>query len=82
MVNGDGTFAVNKDRVKEGVAGLTRDIMTIQAEGNYAAGQGAGREDGRSCGRAVQKALDRLQSIPVDIEPQFVTADELVKQVR
>jgi hypothetical protein len=25
----------------------------------------------------VQKALDRLHDIPVDIEPQFVTADEL-----
>ena len=30
----------------------------------------------------VQKALDRLQAIPVDIEPQFVTADELVKRYR
>src|SRR5262249_8932887 len=32
----DGTFAVNKDRIKEGVTTLTRDIMTIQAEGDYA----------------------------------------------
>jgi hypothetical protein len=28
----------------------------------------------------VQKALDRLQSIPVDIEPRFPTADELLKR--
>src|SRR3954466_738762 len=32
----DGTFAVDLAKVKAGVAGLTRDIMTIQAEGNYA----------------------------------------------
>jgi hypothetical protein len=30
----------------------------------------------------IQQALDKLQSIPVDIEPRFVTADELVKQYR
>ena len=46
VVNGDGTFAVNKDRMKEGVAGLTRDIMTIQAEGNYAAAKALGEKMG------------------------------------
>ena len=30
----------------------------------------------------VQKALDKLQAIPVDIEPQFTTADDLVKRYR
>ena len=30
----------------------------------------------------VQKALDKLAAIPVDIEPQFVTADELLKKAR
>jgi hypothetical protein len=81
VINDDGTFAVNKDRVKEGVAGLTRDIMTIQAQGNY----GAAKELGERMGVVrppVQKALDRLASIPVDIEPQFTTADELVKRYR
>ena len=38
----DGTFAVDPNRVKEGVAGLTRDIMTIQAEGDYAAAKALG----------------------------------------
>ena len=81
VINGDGSFSVNKDRIKEGVSGLTRDIMTIQAEGNYA----AARELGEKMGVVrppVQKALDRLQAIPVDIEPQFVTADDLVKRMR
>jgi hypothetical protein len=81
VINGDGTFAVNKDRVKEGVAGLTRDIMTIQAEGNYAAAKELGERMG-VVRPPVQKALDKLESIPVDIEPQFTTADDLVKRYR
>ena len=35
VANPDGTFAVNWDKIKAGVEGLTREIMTIQAEGNY-----------------------------------------------
>jgi hypothetical protein len=81
LINGDGTFMVNKDRVKEGVAGLTRDIMTIQAEGNYAGAKALGEKMG-IVRPEVQKALDRLAAIPVDIEPRFVTAEELLKQMR
>src|SRR3954469_9098857 len=79
VVNSDGTFTVNKDRVKEGVAGLTRDIMTIQAEGDYAAAKALGDRMG-VVRPPVQKALDKLQAIPVDIEPRFTTADELLKR--
>ena len=81
LINGNGTFAVNKDRVKEGVAGLTRDIMTIQAEGNYAAAKALGEKMG-IVRPEVQKALDRLAAIPVDIEPRFVTAEALLKSLR
>jgi Peptidase family M49 len=81
MINNDGTFAVNKDRVKEAVAGLTRDIMTLQADGNYAAAKELGEKMG-VVRPSVQKALDKLQSIPVDIEPQFATADDLLKRYR
>jgi hypothetical protein len=81
VINSDGTFAVNKDRVKEGVAGLTREIMTIQAVGNYAAAKALGEKMG-VVRPPVQKVLDRLTSIPVDIEPQFTTATQLLKQMR
>ena len=81
VINGDGTFAVNTDRVKEGVAGLTRDIMTIQAEGSYAKAKELGERMG-IVRPEVKRALDKLDSIPVDIEPQFTTADELVKRLR
>ena len=81
VVNSDGTFAVDRDRVKEGVTGLTRVIMTIQAEGDYAKAKLLG--DTLGVVRApVQQALEKLRGIPVDIEPRFVTADQLVARYR
>ncbi len=81
VVNGDGSFSVNKDRIKEGVSGLTRDLMTIQAEGNYAAAKALGEKMG-IVRPEVKRALDKLAAIPVDIEPRFVTAEELLKTSR
>ncbi len=80
-VKPDGTFAVNPDRVKEGVAGLTRDIMTIQAEGDYAKAKALGERLG-VVRPPVQRVLDKLMDVPVDIEPQFMTADQLVRRPR
>jgi hypothetical protein len=72
----DGTFAVNPDRIKEGVTTLTRDIMTIQSEGDYAKAKALGDRLG-VVRPTVQRALDKLMSIPVDIEPRFTTAAQL-----
>jgi hypothetical protein len=74
----DGTFAVDLAKVKTGVAGLTRDIMTIQAEGSYA--KAIELRDRLGVVRpVVQRALDKMTSIPVDIEPRFTTAAQLAK---
>ena len=75
-INSDGTFRVNTDRVKEGVTGLTREIMTIQAEGDYAKAKALGDRLGM-VRPPVQKALDKLIDVPVDIEPRFTTAAQL-----
>jgi hypothetical protein len=75
----DGTFRVNAGRVKEGVTTLTRDIMTIQSEGDYAKAKALGERLG-IVRPVVEKALDRLAAIPVDIEPQFTTAAELLRK--
>jgi hypothetical protein len=77
----DGTFAVNPARIKESVIGLTRDIMTMQANGDYAGVQALIKSHG-VVRPEVQKMLDRMKDVPVDIEPRFVTADELMSNKR
>src|SRR5262245_6800432 len=81
VVKPDGTFAVNNDKIKEGVIGLTHDIMTIQAEGNYQKAKELGDRLG-VVRPPVQKLLDKLNDVPVDIEPHFTTADKLVSEAR
>jgi hypothetical protein len=72
-VNGDGTFAVNIAKIKDGVIALTREFMTLQAQGDYnkakdmIAKLGVVRPD-------VQRILDKLSTVPVDIEPNFTIA--------
>ena len=81
VVKPDGTFAVNDDKIKEGVIGLTHDIMTIQAEGNYQKAKELGDRLG-VVRPPVQKLLDKLNDVPVDIEPHFTTAEKLVADAR
>jgi Peptidase family M49 len=71
--NADGTFSVVDGKIREAVAGLTHDIMTIEAEGNYQAAKDL--LDTMVVVRPeVQRALDRLADVPVDIEPHFTAA--------
>lgn len=75
-VRKDGTFAVDAARMREAVAALTRELMTLQARGDRARARqlldtlGVVRPE-------VKRVLDRLASVPVDIAPRFVTAREL-----
>jgi hypothetical protein len=75
-VAADGTFAVNAAKIRQNVSDLTRDIMTMQAVGDYAAAQELIKTMG-VVRPEVQKVLDRLKDVPVDIEPRFVTAEKL-----
>jgi hypothetical protein len=77
-VKGDGTFAVDRAKVKEGVADLTSTLMTIEAEGAYDKAKALGDRLG-VVRPPVQRALDRLAAVPVDIEPRFTTAAQLVR---
>jgi len=77
-VRPDGTFSVDHSRIRASVEDLTRRIMTIQAEGNYAAAKemlttlGVVRPE-------VQNVIDRLANIPIDIRPNYTTADQLIE---
>jgi len=64
----DGAFAVDYSKIKPAVRDLTHEILTIEAEGNYA----GARQMLDSLGvvrPAMQKALDSLKDIPTDIRP-------------
>ena len=76
MVNADGTFRVEPSKIREAVKALTTEIMTVQARGDYA---GARSLMARATIRPqVQKVLDRLVGVPVDIEPRFTSAERLM----
>ena len=74
----NGTFAVDLPKAKQAIADLTREIMTIQAEGNYAQARALGERLG-VVRPPIKKALDSLTDVPVDIEPIFKSAAELLQ---
>ena len=74
----NGTFAVSEPRIKQNVSDLTRDLMTMQAKGDYAAAKQMMDTLG-VIRPPVQAILDKLKNVPVDIEPKFVTAEALGK---
>ena len=68
-----GQFSVNEAKIKDAVNKLTREILTIEAEGSF--------EKARTIldkyaviRPAMKNALDRLKDVPVDIEPIFPLA--------
>jgi hypothetical protein len=68
-----GTFSVNEAKIKEAVTKLTRELLTVEAEGSYE--KAKAMLDKYAVIRPVmQKALDKLANVPVDIEPQFTLA--------
>ena len=75
-VASDGTFAVNQQRIRQNVIDLTRDIMTLQAVGGYADAKQM-IERFAVVRPQVEAVLERLKDVPVDIEPRFVTAEQL-----
>jgi hypothetical protein len=74
----DGTFTVDNAKIAEAVTALTREIMTLQAEGSYVKAKAMVETLG-IVRPEVQKVLDRLTAVPVDIEPRFTTAAALAR---
>jgi hypothetical protein len=75
----DQTFALDLEKFKQGVRDLDHDLLTLEAQGDYAGAKKLQDEMG-VVRPGVQKSLDHLQGIPTDIEPVFVTADELAPE--
>ena len=75
-VGRDGRFRVDHARIRDAVEGLTSRLMTIQAQGDY---EEANRvlETLGVVRPEVQRVLDRLGGVPIDIQPRYVTAERL-----
>ena len=68
----DGTFSVDGARIADAVTSLTGEIMTLQAEGSYTKAKALIERLG-NVRPEVQRALNRLKGVPVDIAPRFAT---------
>jgi hypothetical protein len=71
----NGTFSIDHAKIKDSVRKLTRELLTIEAEGSYDKAKTI--LDKFAVIRApMQQALDRLKDVPVDIEPIFPLANQ------
>jgi hypothetical protein len=69
-VGTDGRFAIDSAKFGDAVTALTGELLTLEAEGNYAKGK-AMLEKYAVIGPAMRSALDKLTGVPVDIEPRY-----------
>ena len=72
----DGTFALDLKNFRLAVRDLDHDLLTMEAEGDYASAKKLLDEMG-VIRPLLRKAFNRLEGIPTDIEPAFVTANQL-----
>jgi len=77
----DGTFAIDPAKMKLAVRDLDHELLTLEATGDYA---GAKRLLDRMgvVRPEMRRVLDKLADIPVDIEPLYVTAEQLAPRPR
>ena len=76
-----GFFSIDAFRIKEAVRKLTGEILTIEAEGSYE--KAKKMLDTYGLVRPVmQKGLDKLGDIPVDIEPLYPMAPVVPGAIR
>ena len=65
-----GLFSADIEKFKAGAKKLTGELMTLQAQGNYDGAKALLSRDA-VIRPSMQRTLDRLAHLPVDIEPQF-----------
>jgi hypothetical protein len=68
VASADGTFAVDMAKMKGAVRDLTHDLLTLEAQGDYAAAKKM-LTTLAVMRPPLQKAIDRLQDLPTDIDP-------------
>jgi len=78
-VNPDGTFAIVPEKIQASVTALTQQLMELQGRGDRAQAEALLAKMG-VVRPEVKRVLDKLKNVPVDIEPRFVTAEQLLKE--
>ena len=73
VVNTDGTFSVDESKFEAGVTRLTGELLTLEAEGSYVKAKSM-LDKYAIIAPSMRRALDKLSSIPVDIEPSYPLA--------
>lgn len=79
VAHGDGTFSVDFKKIKQAVLDLDREFLTIEATGDYARAKDMMAKY-VVIRPEVQKALDKMKTVPNDIRPSFPTAEALLKR--
>ncbi len=81
LLNMDGTFSVDFARIKSAVRDLDRDLLMLEATGDYA---GAKKmiESLSVIRPEMRAAMNKLKATPTDIEPVFVTANQIAPRAR
>jgi len=75
--HGDGTYSIDFAKIKQAVADLDREFLTIEAAGDYDRAKKL-MKDLIVIRPDMQKALDKMKNVPNDIRPNFVTANALM----
>ena len=76
-----GTFSTDSLKIKSAVRKLTGEILTIEAEGSYTKAKTL-IEKYAVVRPVMQKGLDKLGSIPIDIEPHFMLVPKTAGSIR
>src|SRR5580704_2682643 len=76
VANPDGTFSLDLAKMKDAVASLDHDLLTLEATGDHDGAKSMMDRLG-ALSPQVQKSLVRLKPVPTDIEPLFETADTI-----
>jgi hypothetical protein len=79
VAHGDGTFSVDFAKIKQAVMDLDREFLTIEATGDYTRAKEMMAKY-VVIRPEVQKALDKMKSVPNDIRPSFPTAKSLLSK--
>jgi hypothetical protein len=70
--NADGTFAVDFAKIKPALRDLDRELLTIEAKGDYAAAKAILGRLGKLTPE-LESAIEKLRDIPTDIDPAPLT---------